>query len=438
MNIVLGVGGGIAAYKVCHVLRELREQGHNVRVVPTGNALEFVGRSTWEALSGQPVTTTVFTGVDRVEHVRIGHEADLVIVAPATADLLARLRAGRADDLLTATVLATTAPVVVAPAMHTQMWLNPATRDNVTTLEQRGVHVLTPASGRLTGTDTGQGRLPEPHDIVEFALHAHASGRSGFDVPEAPAQTLRGTQVLISAGGTREALDPVRFLGNRSSGKQGIAFARAAHQRGATVSLVACNVDSALLANVPDGAAVTHVESTAELMDAMLAEQSAADVIIMAAAVSDYRPAAAADHKLKKSGGAGMTIELVQNPDVLRTLVDVRNADSEAPPASRTETAGLAGRQTIVGFAAETGSASIGAEEYARQKFERKGCDYLVFNNVSAGRAFGTDDNTVTVFGKDADPVTGEQTTRELATFTGSKAKIALEVTGLLAADAAQ
>jgi phosphopantothenoylcysteine decarboxylase/phosphopantothenate--cysteine ligase len=400
MKIVLGVGGGIAAYKACQVLRDLTEAGHSVRVVPTANALEFVGAATWEALSGHPVATSVFVRVDEVEHVRIGQDADLVLIAPATADLLARIRAGRADDLLTATLLATRAPVVLAPAMHTEMWLNPATVDNVAVLRSRGVHVLDPASGRLTGKDSGPGRLPEPADIVEFALAA-----GGQDAPG----VLSGRRVLVSAGGTREALDPVRFLGNRSSGKQGIAFARAARAAGAAVELVAANIDAALLAELPDDIGVTPVESTAELRSAMLDSQAGSDLLIMAAAVADYRPATRAEHKMKKDGDDGLTLRLVQNPDVLRELVAAKTA------------AGL--DQKIIGFAAETGSAEVSALEYARRKFLRKGADFLVFNDVSAGRAFGTDGNSVVLFGQGeaGQPV-------ELGHFSGDKLNVAQEV----------
>lgn len=402
MRIVLGVAGGIAAYKACHVVRELRERGHAVRVVPTRAALEFVGAATWEALSGQPVATDVFTRVDEVEHVRIGQDADLVVIAPATADLLARVRAGIADDLLTATVLTTTAPVVVAPAMHTEMWFNAATVDNVATLRARGVTVIEPASGRLTGADSGPGRLPEPGDIVAAALAVHAEhAREGGDASGA----LAGRAVLVSAGGTREPLDPVRFLGNRSSGKQGVALAAAAAQAGAQVRLVAANVSADILAGLPAGVDVEHVETTAELEAACRAAQPTADVVIMCAAVSDYRPAEVAAHKMKKSGDAGMRLELVQNPDILRGLVDSRTPG-----------------QLIVGFAAETGSPDAGIEELARAKLLRKGCDLLVLNDVSAGQAFGTETNTVVLFRRDGDSVT------EVARASGTKAEVSRDV----------
>ena len=384
MRTVLGVAGGIAAYKAGHIIRRLRELDHSVKVVPTANALSFVGAPTFEALSGQSVTTDVFDEVETVNHVRIGQEAELVIIAPATANLIAKIAAGMADDLLTATVLTTTAEVVVAPAMHTEMWHNPATAANIATLRSRGIHVLEPAVGRLTGPDSGPGRLPEPDDIVAFALAAK-EGRSGYvetaekDSTET-AGSLAGRRIVISAGGTREALDPVRFLGNRSSGKQGIALARAARAAGAEVRLVAANIDSGLLSDLPGAVTVEEVESTLELQTAMHAAQPSADALIMAAAVADYRPASTTESKMKKTGDQGLSLELVQNPDILRGLVDER----------------LEG-QIIVGFAAETGDADTAAVDYARAKFERKGVDLLVFNDVSDDRAFGHDHTVVQI-----------------------------------------
>ncbi|MGO1397521.1 MAG: bifunctional phosphopantothenoylcysteine decarboxylase/phosphopantothenate synthase [Brevibacterium yomogidense] len=433
MRIVLGVTGGIAAYKAAHVLRGLRERGHAVRVVPTEAALRFVGAPTWEALSGEPVSTTVFEGVENVEHVRIGHEADLVVVAPATADLLARARAGMADDLLTATLLTATCPVVVAPAMHTEMWFNAATVDNVATLRARGWTVIEPASGRLTGADTGPGRLPEPDDIIQAALAA--TGRSAAPdsadastvTPVAPADdsradesradgALSGASVIVSAGGTREPLDPVRFLGNRSSGKQGAALAAAAATAGARVTLIAANVDSDVLASLPAGVDIEHVSTTAELEAACTAHASSADVIVMAAAVSDYRPAAAAQHKMKKTGD-DLTIALVENPDILRGLVELRDA-------GRTRTG-----QLLVGFAAETGSHDTSAESLAQAKLLRKGCDLLVFNDVSGDRAFGHDDNAVVVYRAGADGA------EEVARSEGSKAHVSNDVIAAVAAE---
>ena len=411
MRIVLGVAGGIAAYKAAHIIRRLRELDHSVKVVPTANALKFIGAPTLEALSGQTVTTDVFDEIDTVNHVRIGQEAELVIIAPATADLIAKIAAGRADDLLTASVLTTTAEVVVAPAMHTEMWLNPATVANIATLRSRGVHVLDPAVGRLTGPDSGPGRLPEPEEIVDFALSV-TDGTAGDPTvaPTDPSGALSGRRIVISAGGTREALDPVRFLGNRSSGKQGVALAKAAHAAGASVELVAANIDTGLLTGLPADITVTAVESTLELQEAMHAAQARADTIIMAAAVADYRPAETTDSKMKKTGDEGLTLRLTQNPDILRGLVDERRRQSSL------------GRQIIVGFAAETGDADTTALDYARAKFERKGVDLLVFNDVSDDRAFGRDDTMVQIISSDHGTiVVGEE-------FHGSKDHVSQRV----------
>ncbi|SEE07168.1 bifunctional phosphopantothenoylcysteine decarboxylase/phosphopantothenate--cysteine ligase CoaBC [Ruania alba] len=370
MRVLLGVSGGIAAYKVPAVLRSLREDGHAVRVIPTRTALQFVGAPTWEALSGEPVTNSVFDGADTVDHVRLGREADLVIVAPATADLLARAASGIADDLLTATLLTVTCPVLMAPAMHTEMWQHPATRTNVATLRERGVQVLDPAVGRLTGADTGPGRLPEPEEIVHAAMGLMAARtRPG-------AQDLAGLRVTVSAGGTREYLDPVRFLGNRSSGRQGIALARAAADRGAEVELVAANVDASLL---PEGVQVTAVETTAQLDEAMHRSAERAHVLVMAAAVADFRPATTNETKTKKRGdGAVAPIELVQNPDILASLVQQK-----------------ASGQVVVGFAAETGDAEGSVLEHGRAKARRKGADLLAVNAVGTDRGFGDVPNAV-------------------------------------------
>ena len=375
-NVVLGVGGGIAAYKGAEILRRFSESGHRVRVVPTAAALKFVGAPTWEALSGQPVSTDVFTSVPEVPHVSIGQSADLVVVAPATADLLAKAAHGLADDLLTNTLLTARCPVVMAPAMHTEMWEHPATQANVATLRSRGVIVLEPAVGRLTGKDTGKGRLPEPSEVVEAALAVLARD-------EARTNDLGDVRVLVSAGGTREYLDPVRYLGNRSSGRQGIAIAQAAVTRGAKVTLVAANVS----VPVPAGVDVVRVETTAELHDAMLERAGSADVVVMAAAPADFRPAAVATAKIKKDdAGSVPQVTLVQNPDILRDLVE-RRSDAAAP--------------VIVGFAAETGDDTGGVLEHARAKLARKGCDFLVLNDVSGGKAFDRADNEVVVLGSD-------------------------------------
>src|SRR3954454_24802024 len=307
-QVVLGVSGGIAAYKVCELLRLLTESGHRVRVVPTESALNFVGAATWAALSGQPVTTDVWSDVEQVPHVRIGQAADLVVVAPATADLLARAAIGRADDLLTATLLTARCPVLFAPAMHTERWEHPATQANVQTLRERGVIVLDPAVGRLTGADTGRGRLPEPEEIFAAARLLLDRGQQPLD--------LLGRHVVISAGGTREPLDPVRFLGNRSSGRQGYALARTALARGAEVTLVAANVA------LPDpaGAKLVRVGTAEEMRTAIIDVGRPAHAIVMAAAVADFKPATRADAELKKTDLEPDQIALVRNPDILAEL----------------------------------------------------------------------------------------------------------------------
>ena len=375
MRIVLGVAAGIAAYKACELLRLLTEAGHRVRVVPTPAALDFVGAATWAALSGQPVLTSPQESVHEVPHVRLGQEADLVIVAPATADLMARAAAGRSDDLLTATLLTARCPVIFAPAMHTEMWEHAATRANVATLRSRGCLVLDPASGRLTGPDSGPGRLPEPAELFSVVRRVLARGSAAM-VPD-----LAGRTILVSAGGTREDLDPVRYLGNWSSGKQGYALARTAASRGATVTLVAAN------AELPDpaGARVIRVTSASQLRDAMLAEAGSADVIVMAAAVADFRPATRSPAKIKKSGGAPAPIELAENPDIVRDLVAARRRPG----------------QLIVAFAAETGDVLANG----RAKLAGKGCDLLVVNQVGNGLAFGTEDNEATVLGADGSQI---------------------------------
>jgi phosphopantothenoylcysteine decarboxylase/phosphopantothenate--cysteine ligase len=397
MRILLGVTGGIAAYKAVLLLRLLREQGHAVRVIPTRAALEFVGAPTFEALSGEPVSTEVFDDVPGVQHVALGKGADLVIVAPATADFMARAVAGLADDLLTTTLLAARCPVVFAPAMHTEMWDHAATRSNVATLRERGVHVIEPASGRLTGVDTGPGRLPEPEDIAREALSLVGPSPAGTPLVETPAtaetpetQDLAGRRVVVSAGGTREPIDPVRFIGNRSSGRQGVALAQAAAARGADVTLVAANlaqdvtdqVDAARGAADRLACSVVRVESTAELRSAVRAAGAEADVVVMAAAVADFRPAATPDAKIKKVPGQGPApIELVENPDILAELAHER----------------LRSDQVVVGFAAETGDASGSVLDHGRTKARRKGADLIAVNAVGSGRGFGTDGNEVTL-----------------------------------------
>jgi phosphopantothenoylcysteine decarboxylase/phosphopantothenate--cysteine ligase len=361
------VGGGIAAYKACEVLRGLTESGHDVRVVPTESALQFVGAATFEALSGHPVHTGVFTDVPQVQHVRIGQEADLVLVVPATANLLAKAANGLADDLLTNTLLTARCPVAFFPAMHTEMWEHPATRDNVALLRSRGVVVTEPDSGRLTGKDTGKGRLAHPSEIVDLARLLLAD-------PSALPRDLEGTRVVVSAGGTREPLDPVRYLGNRSSGKQGYALARVAAQRGAEVTLVAAH--TAGLAD-PAGVTVHRVSSAQELRGAVHAAATSADVVVMAAAVADFRPSTQADSKIKKSDDRpDPTITLTRNPDILAELVRER-----------------AEHQLIVGFAAETGDDHGSVLDHGRAKLKRKGADLLVVNAVGDGKAFEVEEN---------------------------------------------
>jgi phosphopantothenoylcysteine decarboxylase/phosphopantothenate--cysteine ligase len=368
--VVLGVGGGIAAYKACELLRLFTEAGHRVRVVPTAAALRFVGEPTWAALSGQPVATDVWSDAHEVPHVRLGREADLVVVAPATADLLAKAAHGLADDLLTTALLTARCPVVFAPAMHTEMWEHPATAANVATLRARGAVVIEPATGRLTGADTGKGRLPEPEEVFAVARRVLSRG------PTAEAD-LRGRHVVVTAGGTREPIDPVRFLGNRSSGKQGYAFARTAVARGARVTLISANVTLA----APAGADLVTVGTTEELRKATLEAAAAADAVVMAAAPADFRPAAVAAEKIKKSpGGGAPALDLVTNPDIAAELGERKRPG-----------------QVLVAFAAETGDALANA----REKLERKRADLIVVNEVGVDKAFGADANAASVLGAD-------------------------------------
>lgn len=402
MRIVLGIGGGIAAYKSALLLRLLTEAGHHVVPMPTRAALEFVGAPTWEALSGEPVSTDVFDRVDTVNHVRQGQEADLVIVAPATADLLARAAHGLADDLLSTTLLATEAPVLLAPAMHTQMWENPAVRENVAALRRQGRHVLEPASGRLTGKDTGPGRLPEPEAIRDAAL-ALVPGSAA----EAPGQALAGLRAVVSAGGTQEPLDPVRFLGNRSSGKQGLAVARALHAAGAQVDLVAGHTEVAL----PEAAerlSVHRIGTALQLEEAMQGLSARADIVVMTAAVADFRPAEAAESKIKKTDDEddAPTIVLRRNPDILRGLVQARQDSGR--------------EQLIVGFAAETGDEQTDPLEFGRAKLARKGCDLLCVNQVGTDLVFGQDTTRVTILEA---PAHGQSASEQ--TVEGTKTQVA-------------
>lgn len=389
-RVLVGVSGGIAAYKAAHLVRGLVASGADVRVIPTPSSLAFVGAATWEALSHHPVRTSVLEDVEEVAHVRLGQEADLIVVAPATADLLARVRMGRADDLLTASLLVTRAPVLLAPAMHTEMWEHPATRENVEVLRSRGIHVLEPDVGRLTGPDSGPGRLPEPEAILAAARAVRAMGSR--------AQDLRGQRVLITAGGTREEIDPVRYLANRSSGKQGWALAHAALARGAEVTLIAANV----AAPTPPGARRLDVGSAAQLARAVAAERDAHDILIMAAAVADFTPAARATAKIKKTGeDDAPRLELTRTEDVLAASVRARAEHGHGP-------------RIIIGFAAETGEQDgqgPSARELAEDKARRKGADLLVFNDVTAG-VFGAETTAVVIL---------DATGREVARAEGDK-----------------
>lgn len=472
MRIIVGIGGGIAAYKAAMLLRLFAKNGDEVIAMPTPNATKFVGVPTLEALSGNPVSTDVFDRVPEVNHVRQAEQADAVVIAPATADLLARLAAGHADDLLSSTVLTTHAPVILAPAMHTQMWEHPATQANVQTLRSWGYHVIEPAIGRLTGPDSGPGRMPEPEDIFAVALDVIARFPKGQVhpvytpgcAPTEPLYTgteqermaaaraatltsallgqgdlgkvepgqgepsqatgaseplrapLSGRLVVITAGGTREALDPVRFLGNRSTGKQGVALAEAARDLGATVHLIGANLE----VPAPEGVLVTRVVSALELREATLEASAAADVLIMSAAVADFRPAEFAEFKIKKSADSedAPVIQLVRNPDILREVVVRRQQ-------AREEGESTLGPKLIVGFAAETGSAEKTPLELGHEKLQRKGTDFLAVNTVGVNRGFGTDDNAITLLSTLND---------EVPVFSGSKKELSVRLVEHVAA----
>ncbi|GAA1816782.1 bifunctional phosphopantothenoylcysteine decarboxylase/phosphopantothenate--cysteine ligase CoaBC [Agromyces neolithicus] len=393
LNIVVGITGGIAAYKAVGVVRALVLAGHDVHVVPTEGALRFVGLPTLEAISRNPVHADLYEGVAEVRHVAIGQSADLIVIAPATANTIAKLATGLADDLLGNTVLASEAPVVIAPAMHTEMWRNPATQANIATLQARGVTVVGPAVGQLTGADSGPGRMEEPEAIVDAALAVAASALPGRSVELGD---LAGRHVVVSAGGTREPLDPVRFLGNRSSGKQGIAIAEAARARGARVTLVAANLEVA----EPAGCDIRRVSTALELQSAVTEAAQGADVVVMAAAVADYRPAAVSEAKIKKDqSDDGLTLELVRNPDILAGL-------GHAPHDGT----------LLVGFAAETEPDDERILELGRAKREAKGADLLVVNRVGWTEGFATDENSAVVIG-----TRGEVVTR----LRGSKVSVA-------------
>ena len=421
-RVVVGVSGSIAAYKAPFVVRRLRQAGHEVRVVATDAALRFIGAPALAAVAGRPVSSGIFDDPAAVEHVAVGEWADLVVVAPASADLLARVASGRADDLLTATILTTTAPVVLAPAMHTQMWANPATRENVATLQRRGLSIIHPDSGRLTGADSGEGRLPDPERIVAEALAVLADRRTRR-AGASGSGALSGRHVVVSAGGTREPIDPVRYVGNRSSGRQGVAAACAAAERGARVTLVAANVADdvlAVLATLPREVEVVAVGTAVELHDAVRRAARDADAVIMAAAVADYRPVEVSASKIKKhglqrgsaaDGSARLTIELVENPDILASLV----AD---PPRRDGE------RMLTVGFAAETGDAEGDVLAHGAAKARRKGADLLAVNAVGERLGFGDVPNSIVIL---------DNRDHEVARAAGSKIDVARVLIDLVA-----
>jgi phosphopantothenoylcysteine decarboxylase/phosphopantothenate--cysteine ligase len=418
VNIVVGITGGIAAYKAVNVVRAFVLAGHSVQVVATDAALRFVGKPTLEAISRNPVHTDLYEGVAEVRHVAIGQAADLIVVAPATANFIAQLAGGFAADLLGNTILASAAPLVIAPAMHTEMWQNAATVANVATLRSRGIHIVGPAVGQLTGADSGAGRMSEPDEIVAAALAVVESPVADSAAVEPAVGDLVGRRIVVTAGGTREPLDPVRFIGNRSSGKQGVALALAAAARGAEVTLIGANLE----VDVPDGTGaddtsaqsivVQRVGTSLELSDAVTAAAITADVVIMAAAVADYRPESIAEAKIKKeTQGDILQLTLVKNPDILRDLSAARSA------SKRTD-------QTIIGFAAETETDPDALLALGRAKIARKGCDYLVLNSVGWTTGFATDGNAVKILDSAGD-IVGEA--------SGSKKTVADRILDLLA-----
>jgi len=397
LNVVVGITGGIAAYKAVGVIRLLVLAGHDVHVVATEAALRFVGRPTLEAISRNIVHSDLYEGVAQVRHVAIGQAADLIVVAPATANTIAKLSVGLADDLLTNTILASTAPLVIAPAMHTEMWRNPATMANVALLRSRGITLVGPGSGQLTGADSGRGRMAEPEEIVSVAMSVAARADA------TSARDLVGRRILISAGGTREPLDPVRFIGNRSSGRQGIALATVAAERGAEVTLIGANLEIPVPVNLD-----FHAVSTAqELAEAMHEHAETADVVIMAAAVADYRPAKVQPGKIKKEQqGDALDLRLVRNPDILTELAARRRPG-----------------QVVIGFAAETESDPAALLELGRAKVRRKGADLLVLNTVGWSEGFASEDNAIVVINGVGD-IVGEA--------AGSKLTVAARILDLL------
>jgi phosphopantothenoylcysteine decarboxylase/phosphopantothenate--cysteine ligase len=393
-SVVVGVTGGIAAYKSAPLIRLFSEAGHNVQVVATNNAFKFIGKTTLEALSGNPISIVdpdLFTDVDQVKHIALAKSADLIVIAPATASFIAKMTSGIADDLLTTTVLAATCPVIVAPAMHTEMWENKATTANIETLTLRGITIVWPAVGRLTGEDSGAGRLAEPEEIFETALAALGG-------------PLSGKRVLITAGGTREPIDAARFIGNFSSGKQGVAFARAAKLLGADVELIAANIDDSLTS----GLTAINVGSALELSQALEAKFGSYDILVMAAAVADYKPVESTSTKLKRSElGEELNLSLVANPDILaETVKRLRSSASKA---------------VVVGFAAE---ASDDLESLAKIKLTAKGCDYLIANDISDGKVFGKDHTELVLVSQSGS-----------RSFQGSKQSVAKDVLSLIASN---
>ena len=391
---MVGVTGGIAAYKSAPLIRLFSEAGHNVQVVATNNAFKFIGKTTLEALSGNPISIVdpdLFTDVDQVKHIALAKSADLIVIAPATASFIAKMTSGIADDLLTTTVLAATCPVIVAPAMHTEMWENKATTANIETLTLRGITIVWPAVGRLTGEDSGAGRLAEPEEIFETALAALGG-------------PLSGKRVLVTAGGTREPIDAARFIGNFSSGKQGVAFARAAKLLGADVELIAANIDDSLTS----GLKTINVGSALELSQALEAKFGGYDILVMAAAVADYKPIESTSTKLKRSElGEELNLSLVANPDILAETV--KRLESSATKA------------VVVGFAAE---ASDDLESLAKIKLAAKGCDYLIANDISDGKVFGKDHTELVLVSQSGSK-----------SFQGSKQSVAKDVLSLIASN---
>ena len=409
MNIVVGITGGIAAYKAVNVVRGLVLAGHDVHVVATEGALRFVGRPTLEAISRNPVFSELYEGVAEVRHVAIGQAAELIVVAPATANSIAKIAVGLADDLLGNTILASNAPLLLAPAMHTEMWQNAATVANIASLRSRGVHIVGPATGQLTGSDSGPGRMAEPEEIISVALGIVNGRDAGAPVAKAD---LAGRRIVVTAGGTREPLDPVRFIGNRSSGKQGVAIARAAAARGGDVTLIVANLDDGVLDGLSASVDVRHVSTTLELQEAALLAAGTAELIIMAAAVADYRPESVADGKIKKEAqGDIFELRLVKNPDILHEL-----------------TSGRHDGQVIVGFAAETEPDDDKLLAMGVAKRERKGVDFLVVNRVGWTVTFASDDNAVIVL---------DATGRNVAQAEGDKQSVADRILDVVAVPSA-